>query len=141
VNQSSKILISVLVIAGIIVTISAYVFLFAALTPLEQKQDQTTISPTQNIEIQATTFNGDIMIERSTSNQIELTYDLQAPQGHLNEITTTTTNQTANENTKIIAESKIQNNGLQVNYRSSITIKLPDTSQYNLTLSTLTVTS
>jgi DUF4097 and DUF4098 domain-containing protein YvlB len=109
-----------------------------ALAPLEQGQEKTTNVATQNVEIQATTFNGDITIETSTGNQIEVTYDLQAPQGHLNEISTSTTNQTNGENTKIIAETIIiQSNGVKVNYRSSITIKLPSTSQYNLTLGTL----
>lgn len=134
---SSKIVIAVIAIAAIIVIITAYTLLNGAMAQLEQRQDTTTNVATQNVEIQATTFNGDIIIETSTSNQIEVTYYVQAPQGHLNEITTSTTNQTNNENIKIIAETKIENNGLKVNYRSSITIKLPSSSQYNLTLSTL----
>jgi DUF4097 and DUF4098 domain-containing protein YvlB len=136
-NISSKIIIVAIVIAAIVVIITAYTFLFGALAPLEQRQDKTTNVATQNVEIQATTFNGDITIETSTSNQIEVTYDVQAPQGHLNEITTSTTNQTIDEQTKIIAETKIEGSGVKVNYRSSITVKLPNSTQYNLTLSTL----
>ena len=136
-NLTSKIVLVVTVIVVIAVIITAYTFFIGALAPLEQRQDKTTNMATQNIEVQAITFNGDIIIETSTSNQIEVTYDVKAPQGHLNEITTATTNQTINENTKIVAEAKIENDGIKVNYRSSITIKLPSSSQYNLTLSTL----
>jgi DUF4097 and DUF4098 domain-containing protein YvlB len=134
---SSKIVMVVTVVVAIAVVITAYGLLNSALVPLDQKQDITTTVATKNVEIQATTFNGDIVIESTTSNQIEVTYDITAPQGHLGEITTTTTNQTINENTKLVAEAKIQNNGIKVNYRATLTIKLPSTSQYNLSMSTL----
>jgi DUF4097 and DUF4098 domain-containing protein YvlB len=137
VNLSNKIAVTIAVILAIIVIIGAYTVFFGALAPLEQRQDKTTNIATQNVEIQAITFNGNIVIETSPSDQIEVIYDVQAPQGHLNEITTSTTNQTTNENTRILAEAKIENNGIKVNYMSSITIKLPIASQYNLTLSTL----
>jgi DUF4097 and DUF4098 domain-containing protein YvlB len=106
---------------------------------LEQREDKTTNVATQNVTIKAATFNGDIVIAESTSDQIEVTYNIEAPQGHINEIKTTTTNQTLNGNTEIVTEAKIENpnNQLKVNYRASITIKLPSTSQYNLTLNTL----
>lgn len=136
-NSLTKILIVVTVVVAIGVAITAYGLLNTALVPLDQKQDTTTSVATKNVGIQATTFNGDIVIETSASNQIEVTYDISAPQGHLNEITTTTTNQTSDENTIIVAEAKMDNNGIKVNYRASITIKLPSTSQYNLNLSTL----
>ncbi len=136
-NLSNKITIIVIVIVAIAAIITAYTMFFGALAPLEQRQDKTANVATQNVEIQATTFNGDITIETSANNQIEIVYDVQAPQGHLNEITTSTTNQTTNSNTKIIAEAKIENGGVRANFRSSMTIKLPSSSQYNLTLSTL----
>ena len=136
-NLSSKIVIAVTVIVAIAIVITAYGLLNTALAPLDEKQDTTTNIATKNVEIQATTFNGDIVIETSTSNQIEVTYDITAPQGHLTEITTTTTNQTNNDYTKIVSQAKIPNDGIKVNYRASLTIKLPNTSQYNLTLSTL----
>jgi DUF4097 and DUF4098 domain-containing protein YvlB len=137
-NLSSKIIVVVTVIVIVAVIITAYGLLNTTLAPLDQKEDTITNFATKNVEIQATTFNGDVVIESSTSNQIEVTYHISAPQGHLNEITTTTTNQTENNNvTKIVAEAKIENNGIKVNYRASLTIKLPSTSQYNLSLSTL----
>jgi DUF4097 and DUF4098 domain-containing protein YvlB len=105
---------------------------------LEQREDKTTTLATQNVTINAETFNGNIIITTSTSDQIEVIYNLQAPQGHINEITTATTNKTLNENTEITTQAKIinPNNQLKVNYRVTITIKLPNTSQYNLTLNT-----
>ena len=94
VNLSNKIIVTVAVILAIVVIVGAYTVFFGALAPLEQRQDKTTNIATQNVEIQAITFNGNIVIETSTSDQIEVIYDLQAPQGHLNEITTSTTSQT-----------------------------------------------
>lgn len=135
-NSLTKILIVVTVVVAIVVA-TAYGLLNTALVPLDQKQDTSTSIATKNVGIQATTFNGDIVIEKSASNQIEVTYNISAPQGHLNEITTTTTNQTSDESTIIVAEAKIDNDGIKVNYRASITIKLPSTSQYDLNLSTL----
>ena len=135
----TKITIVVAVITTIAVIISAYSFVNNVLAPLDQREDKTTNAATQNIEIEATTFNGNIEIQSSTSDRIEVTYNIEAPKGHINEITTATTNQTQNENTIIIAEAKIvnTNNDLKVNYRANILIKLPNTSQYNLTLHTL----
>ena len=114
-NLSSKIAILAAVIVAIVVIFFAYTFLLGAFAQLENKQVERTIIATQNVEIQATTFNGDISFGTSTSNQIEVTYDLQAPQGHMNEITTSTTNQTKNDNTEIIAEAKTEGNGPKVN--------------------------
>lgn len=137
-NPSTKIVLVVTVVVAVAVATAAYTFFNGALAPLEQRQDTTTSIATPNVEIQAITFTGDIIIEPSASNQIMVTYDTQAPQGHLNDITTVTTNQTTDKDTTIIvAEATIENNGIQINYRSSITLKLPTSSQYNLILSTL----
>jgi DUF4097 and DUF4098 domain-containing protein YvlB len=135
-NQSNKIIIAAAIIVIIVVPISAYVFLNSAFASLEQRENKDIIGATQNVEIQATTFNGKIEIQTSTSAQIEINYKIQAPKGNLDEIQTSTTNQTQNDSTKIIAEAEITATGLRVNYNADIIIKLPVTSQYNLTLST-----
>jgi DUF4097 and DUF4098 domain-containing protein YvlB len=138
-NLSSKIIILFTIVVAVVVIFTAYTLLNSGLAPLEQREDKTTTLATQNVTINAETFNGNIVISESTDDQIEVTYNVEAPQGHISEITTTTTNQTSNGNTEIITEAKIvnPNNQLKVNYRASITIKLPITSQYNLTLNTL----
>ena len=138
-KTDTKIILSVMVIVVVVLLIGTYIFFNSALAPLE-KNDQTDSLPTaQNVEVQATTFNGNIEIQTSTTNQIEVTYRIQAPKGHLNEITTSTTNQTQNPNTLIlVAEAKLNSNGeLTVNLNADIIIKLPATSQYNLTIHTL----
>jgi DUF4097 and DUF4098 domain-containing protein YvlB len=136
---SSKIIIVIAIIVAVAVIYTGYSLLNSGLAPLEQREDKTTNIATQNVAIKATTFNGDIVITESLSDQIEVTYNIEAPKGHISEIKTTTANQTLNENTEIVTEAKIENpnNQLKVNYRASITIKLPSTSQYNLTLNTL----
>lgn len=137
-KSSSKIIIVLAVIVAVVVIVTAYTFLNSALAPLEQREDKATAAATQNVTVNAVTFNGDIVIEASTSDQIELTYNIEAPKGHISEITTTTTNQTLNGNTEIVTEAKLVNssNLLKANYRASLTLKLPSTSQYNLTLNT-----
>ena len=136
-KSDTKIIIAVVAIAAVVVLIGAYFFLNATFVSLDQREDKTSTAATKNVEIEATTFNGNIEIQTSTSSQIEINYNIQAPQGHLNEIQTSTTNQTQNETTQIVAEAKITNSGPKVNYNANIIIKLPTTSQYNLTMSTL----
>jgi len=140
VNLSSKIVVIVVIaVAGIIAISGAYIIFNSAFAPLEQKEDKSLIDSTQNIDIQATTFNGDITIQPSTGNQIEIVYNIQTPEGHINDIITATTNQTQGDMSKIVAEAKIVNSNteIKVNYKASITVKVPTTSQCNLTLTTL----
>jgi DUF4097 and DUF4098 domain-containing protein YvlB len=139
-KSENKIIIIVAVIATAVVLISAYYFLNAAFVPLEQREEKTSTAVTKNVEIEIATFNGNIEIQTTTSSTVEVTYNVETPQGHLNEITTSTMNQTqSDDRMTLIAEAKLvnTNNELTVNYRADILIKLPDTSQYNLTLTTL----
>jgi DUF4097 and DUF4098 domain-containing protein YvlB len=139
-NLSGKFVIIIVVAAVAVIAIfGAYIVFSGAFAPLEQKEDKVLLDSTQNVDIQATTFNGDIVIQQSTGNHIEVIYNIETPKGQINEITTTTTNQTQDANSKIVAEAKIANsNGqIRVNYRATITIKVPSTSQCNLTLTTL----
>ena len=62
-NQSNKIIIAAIIIVIIVVPIGAYAFLNSAFASLEQKEDKNIIGATQNVEIQATTFNGKIEIQ------------------------------------------------------------------------------
>ncbi len=139
-KTNTKIIIGLVVIAVVVIVVGAFAFANMALAPLEQRQDKTTIAATQNVEIEATTFNGKVEIQTSNGNNIEITYNLKAPTGHLTEITTTTTNETKNGNTlTLFAEAKLinPNDSLTANHGADIIIKLPETSQYNLTLRTL----
>jgi DUF4097 and DUF4098 domain-containing protein YvlB len=138
-KNDTKIILIVVVFVTVALLIGAYVLLNAALVPLEKNEKANSILTAQNVEIQANTFNGNIEIQTSTSNQIEVTYKIQAPKGHLNEISTSTTNQTQNPNQLlIVAEAKLNSNGeVTVNHNVDIIIKLPSVSQYNLTLHTL----
>jgi hypothetical protein len=139
-EQQTKIIITVAIILAAVLVISAYVFLNSALKPLDQREDKTSNAGAKNVEIQATTFNGDIQIQTSTNKDIEVTYNVETPKGHLNDIVTATTNETEDQNNLIlVAEAKLVNlnQGLTVNYRANIMIKLPNTGQYNLSLHTL----
>jgi DUF4097 and DUF4098 domain-containing protein YvlB len=133
------VIIAVLAIAlAAFALICASAFLNTAFTPLAQRQDKTSYTPKENVEIQATTFNGDVHIEASTGNQIEVIYDIQAPEGHLYDVKTMT-NETKSDNLTILI-TLAANQGSEipsVNHRADILIKVPNTSIYNLTLTTL----
>jgi hypothetical protein len=118
-NLSSKFIIVLIVIVAVALIFTATTLLNNGLAPLEQKEYKTTTTATKNVTLNAETFNGDIIITTSTSDEIEVTYNIQAHQGHINEITTATTNKTLNENTEITTQAKIinPNNQLKVNYR------------------------
>jgi len=135
---SAKLLIGVVAIVSIVLIIGAYAALNNFLAPLEQKQEQATFPGAQYVEIQADTFNGNIEIQPTTTSQIEVTYNLETPNGRLNEIIVDTTNQTQAEVFKIFAKAKLTDSSeIRVNYRANIIVKLPNNGQYNLTLSTL----
>jgi len=138
-RTDTKIISAVVVIVVAVLLISAYVFLNSDWASLEQSEKTDVIPTAQNVEVQATTYNGNIEIQASTANQIEVTYKIEAPKGHLNEISTSTTDQTLNQNTLVlVAEAKLNSHGeLTVNHNAKIIIKLPSTSHYNLTLHTL----
>jgi DUF4097 and DUF4098 domain-containing protein YvlB len=136
---SAKIVIASVIVILVVVIFGAYFFLNNALAPLEEKQVNSTSIATKYVQIQASTFNGNIEIQPSISSEIEVIYNIQAPAGHLTEISAATTNKTLGEITEVGVDAKIDDSSVQirVNYRADITIKVPNTSQYNLTLKTL----
>ena len=137
-NMSTKLVIGIAVILSIALIVGAYVVLNNALAPLEQKEEKAAFPGAQYVEVQADTFNGNIEIQPTSSSQIEVTYNLEAPEGRINEIIVDTTNQTQGEVLKINAKARIADSTeIRVNYRATIIVKLPNNGQYNLTLSTL----
>ncbi len=127
-----------IVATAFIVAVGFYALMNSGLAPIETRQDKTTKAATQNVEVHATTFNGNIEIQPATDGEIEVIYNVEAPIGHISEITTSTTNQTQEAETLITAKAEIANAGntLKVNYKANILIKLPTSSRYNLTLET-----
>ncbi len=125
-------------VAIVIFLVAAIVILESGLlyTPpvAEQREDKTTYTPNRNVVIQATTFNGNIEIQPTTGSLIEVIYSIKTPQGHLYDIKTAT-NETKNENTTTLVTSA-QNQASILGAYASLLIKLPATSQYNLTLLT-----
>jgi hypothetical protein len=56
---------------------------------LEQKEETKSIPivPGQNVKILVSTFNGNVELQTTTNNRIEIIYMLEAPKGHINEAT------------------------------------------------------
>ncbi len=130
-----SIIIAVAVIVAILL-VTSYAVLSNANAPLAQRQDKTLYTPKSNVEINAATFNGDIEIQSTTGSQIEVIYNIEAPQGYLSDIKTST-NETKSDNvTTLITSATNLAQTASVNHRANILIKVPSTSRYNLTLTT-----
>jgi len=127
------ILVIIVLTVGIIILQSGLVTITA---PLEQREDKTTYTPNPIVVIEATTFNGNIEVQPTNGSQIEVVYTIKAPQGHLYDIKTST-NETKNQNlTTITTSANNEGTAPSVNHYASLILKLPTTSQYNLTLLT-----
>lgn len=115
--------------------VCTYAVIQNALAPLAQREDQSEFAAKENVVIKASTFNGNIIIQPTTGNQIVVNYQVSAPNGFLNDIKTSV-NETKDDNlTTIITSAAIQvNNG--VAYKANLVINVPTTSTYNLTLTT-----
>jgi cytoskeletal protein RodZ len=135
VKRSTKSIIFALVLIAAILLFCVFAVIQNAMAPLEQREDKTVHTPKENVVIQAATFNGDIEIRSTTGSQIEVMYNVTAPNGFLKDIKTFT-NETKSDNlTTIITSAELQvNQG--VNYKANLIVNLPNNSRYNLTLTT-----
>jgi DUF4097 and DUF4098 domain-containing protein YvlB len=140
-----KVLIAVVVILVIAFSIGAYAFLNNALAPLEQRVDTKSIEypRLETVAITANTFNGNIEIQTTTNNTIEVTFRTQAPEGHLDEVIGSTINDLAPAASTgdvlrgLTIQADLSNSThIRGNYKADIIIKLPASSKYNLTLNT-----
>lgn len=133
-RSTRSMLIAVIIIIAL-VTVCVAAVIYNANAPLATRQDKTVYTPQGNVKIQAVTFNGNIEVHPSTSNQIEVIYDIKASNGYLNDIKTTS-NETKTENlTTIITKATLQVNQAS-QYEASLVINVPASGNYNLTLTT-----
>jgi DUF4097 and DUF4098 domain-containing protein YvlB len=134
-KRSTKNIIFALVIIAVIVSICLYAVIQNALAPPATREDKSLFTPKENVVIQATTFSGNIKIQPTTGSQIEVTYQVSAPNGFLNDIKTSA-NQTNSDNlTTIVASAALQiDQG--VTYTANLIVNVPSNSNYNLTLTT-----
>ncbi|MDR1993938.1 MAG: DUF4097 family beta strand repeat-containing protein [Nitrososphaerota archaeon] len=100
---------------------------------IEQLEDKTVYTPNANVAINANIFDGNIEIQSTSGSQIELIYTLKAPHNELSTIKIQT-NETKDNNQTLLL-TKAQSGLYGSSERSAdLLIKLPTTSQYNLTL-------
>jgi DUF4097 and DUF4098 domain-containing protein YvlB len=134
-KRSNKSIIFALVIIAAIVGISLYAIIQNSLAPPATREDKSVFTPKQNVLIDASTFSGNIEVQPTVGSQIEVTYQLSAPNGFLNDIKTSSNQSDNGDLTTITTRAAIQiNQG--VAYTANIVIKVPSTSTYNLTLTT-----
>lgn len=134
------------IVLAVAITISAYAFLNSATAKLEQKIDTEPIEHprTENVTILASTFNGNVEVETTTNDTIEVTFRIQAPESHIDEIIgsidkdliASTSGNDILRGLNIQAHTSNATHGFIVNYKADIIIKLPTNSKYNLTLTT-----
>lgn len=134
-KRSNRNIILALVIIAAIVGISIYAVISNSLAPPSTREDKSVFTPKDNVVIQATTFSGNIKVQPYTGSQIEVIYQVSAPNGYLNDVTTLAKETANGSSTTINAAAALQiNNG--VAYTANLVINVPRTSIYNLTLTT-----
>lgn len=143
-KSTNIIIVSVAVVAVAIFAAGAYILfndgLNVGLSTVEHRQDITTHNSTANIELEAYTFNGKIEIQPTTSEVVEVIYDIQAPTGQqLYEVVTGSNGTITDGTLRLIAKAEVNNpdGSVSANQKADILIKVPSTSTYNLTLQTL----
>jgi DUF4097 and DUF4098 domain-containing protein YvlB len=133
-KSSAKIAIVIVIILAVAVIVLESGLLYTP-APVEQREDKTAYTPSLSVAIQATTFNGNIEIQTTTGSQIEIVYTIKAPSGQLHDIKTQT-NETKTENQTTLITSAQESAYTSADHAANLLIKLPTTSQYNLTLLT-----
>jgi DUF4097 and DUF4098 domain-containing protein YvlB len=127
----------ILILVLAVLSISGCTYSFNSEDLLEHRQDKTVHDAAENIELDVSTVNGNIEIRESDEYDVEVTYDIKAPKGHLLDITTGTNGSRDGNTMKIIAEAKPANSTqMLINTGANITVKVPKNSSYNLTLVT-----
>lgn len=128
-----------MIIAGIfivaILSVCAFAVIYHAAAPLAQRQDKKSFATNENVNIQASTFNGNVEIRSTTGSQIEVIYNVTATEGYLNDIKTSANETRTTNLTTITAKALLQVNQAS-DYAANLVIYLPSTGRYNLTLTT-----
>lgn len=103
---------------------------------IDHKEATTTYTPLENVVIHASTFNGDINVEPTQGTTIEVTYSLSAPQGLLDQIKIINNENKTQNVTSLLTSAQNLGNSASPDYSAILTLKLPVSCSYNLTLLT-----
>lgn len=134
-QTSAKVAIVFVIILSIgIVLLEAGIFYIPP--AIEQRQETATYTPNHTVVIEASTFNGNIDIQPTTGNQIMVTYTIKTPSGHLYDIKVNNNETKSQNQTTLITNAQNLGDPSSAFYTADLTLKLPTTSQYNLTLGT-----
>ncbi len=134
-KKAKRNIIFALVVIAAIIGVCLFAVIQNALTPPATREDKSVFTPKENVIIQATTFSGNIEIQPTSGSQIEVTYQVSAPNGYLNDVKTSA-NQTVNGDLLTIDTNAALQINQGVTYTTNLIISLPSTSTYNLTLTT-----
>jgi DUF4097 and DUF4098 domain-containing protein YvlB len=109
------------------------------LTSVEHMEVKTVHNASEAVDLDASTINGNIEIQVTDDDTVQVIYDVFAPKDHLYDIQTGTNGSRDGNVTKIIAEAKLQNNAdnAVVNRGANIVVKVPKNATINLSLQTL----
>lgn len=108
-------------------------------SPVEHREDKTIHDGAANVSIDVDTFGGDIEVSESTSDKIEVIYDVFATEGHLYDIVTGTNYSTEGDTLKITATAKIPDyKSTMIGTRGAhVYVKVPKNASYSLNLHTM----
>ncbi|WP_424358694.1 DUF4097 family beta strand repeat-containing protein [Methanocella sp. MCL-LM] len=108
---------------------------------VEHREDKTIHAPAQKVSIEGYTLGGDVEVSESTTGNIEVIYDVYAPQGHLDDIVTGTNYSMEGDTLKIKATAKFPDNmgslSMVGTRGANLHIKVPKNATYDLNLNTL----
>jgi DUF4097 and DUF4098 domain-containing protein YvlB len=134
--KTSKIIIGGVAIAAILAVL--LISGCTQVTTVEHREDKTLHDAAGNIDLTVTTMNGYVEIQESTDYKVEVIYDITAPTGHLQHITTGTNGSRDGNTLTIKAEAKLAdpNERPVINHGANVIVKVPKNSTYNLTITT-----
>jgi DUF4097 and DUF4098 domain-containing protein YvlB len=92
-------------------------------------------NPTENMAIQARTFDGNIAIGSTSGNQIEVIYNVAASYGYIGDIKTSADETKKGNLTTITAKATLSVNQASI-YEANLVINLPSSGKYNITVTT-----
>ncbi len=104
---------------------------------LETHINTATYTPNQNVVINADTFTGNIQIQPTSGSQIEVTYTIKNPTGHLTDVQIKNNETKTDTQTTLVTSAQNSGDPSSTLYSADLLLKLPTSCQYNLTLVTM----
>ncbi|CAJ36652.1 DUF4097 family beta strand repeat-containing protein [Methanocella arvoryzae] len=107
---------------------------------VDHREVTTSHAAAENVEIYVDTLGGNVVIEESAGDRIEVTYDVYAPAGRLDDMLASTKSVRVDDNTTRITAVVERRPGTSIisgNWGAHVTVTVPRNSSYALDLHTM----